>query len=221
MARSKFSRRYSDSDFNWRSQTDEGQVDAINQGLTLAQKKFGSEPYIFSYLNSDDTLEAGALQSVAQSFKQNPTKQWLVGDAKIINAQNKEIQQAIRLYKKIWRYLWQRWPATLYLLNPIPQPATFISSSLIKKVGSFDLKLNYAMDYDYWLRCSQEAGLPIFSKKTLANFRIHQTTKGTTGFKEQFQEQLAVASNYTQQKSLLKLHHWHKQLISFIYERIK
>ena len=207
---------------NWRSEKDEGQVDAINQGLELMWQEHGAQKkLIFCYLNSDDTLEPGALQAVATQFKKNPDQDWLVGDAKIINAQDQAIQKPIQIYKKIWRRLWQVWPQAIYLLNPIPQPATFIRASLTKKIGHFKPKLKYAMDYDYWLRCLKQAGKPILLKQSLANFRIHEQTKGTTGFREQFTEQLTVATSQTQNKFLLALHRLHNQFIFFIYQLIK
>ncbi len=211
---------------NWRSQKDEGQVDAINQGLEIMKaqlnaSEINSEQTIFSYLNSDDVLEPGAFQTIAEQFKQNPEKDWLVGDARIINAQGKEIQRTIRHYKKFMRRLWLVCRNLIYLLNPIPQPATFIRASLADSIGEFNQQLDYAMDYQYWLEAFQKAGYPLIIHQPLAEFRIHASTKGTTGFRVQFEEELEVAESYCQQPLLLKLHQLHNQLVYFIYQLIK
>lgn len=207
----------------WVSEPDQGQTDAINQGLAFFQQKLGtksaSEQIIFAYLNSDDYYLPGALQTVAKAFTLYPEAQWLVGDAQIVDVRGQEIQRWVRQYKKLWRWFLS-WPLLL-ILNPIPQPATFIRWSAVQAVGDFSTELRYVMDYDYWLRLYQRFGRPVVLDQALAAFRIHGQSKGGSQFEKQFQEQLHVAQHYTQQPLFLFLHQLHTWLIVWIYTHIK
>ena len=133
---------------SWSSKPDKGQTNAINKGLKALPKQQPNQ--VVAYLNSDDYYLPGTFARVAQAFEQHPDKQWLVGDAIIVDQDDNQIQQPIRLYKSIWRQFLSFF--SLSILNPIPQPSVFIRRQAIEKVGPFDEKLYYVMDYQYLLR---------------------------------------------------------------------
>lgn len=149
------------------SEKDAGQSDAINNGFRMTS---GS---IVAWLNSDDTYEPGALDTVARTLRGTGAR-WCFGECGIIDAQDREIHRAISLYK--------RWVAGRYSLrrllgrNFIPQPATFFRRELLEEAGPIDPELHLAMDYDLWLRFGRLAE-PAFVSRRLANFRRHGESK--------------------------------------------
>lgn len=207
------------SNFHWVSENDKGQSDALNKGIKAIAKLNPKPTDIFAFLNSDDYYMPSSLSQVAKIFSQNSNATWLVGDAVIVNENGQEIQSLIRAYKKFWRLFLSA--NLLSILNPIPQPATFIRYSALIKTGLFNQKLRYTMDYEYWHRLFQTVGKPITTSTPLAAFRIHGQSKGGSQFEKQFAEELQVASQYTTNSALLFLHKLHNQLINGVYSLIK
>ena len=206
----------------WVSQKDKGQTDAINQGISWIQKqsKEKNVQYFFTYLNADDYyLNPEVLYEVAETFAVHPDKKWLVGDARIVNSQEKEIQHIVRMYKFFFRHGFQG--KSLSILNPFPQPSTFFRLSAIEEIGLFNEKLRYTMDYEYWLRAYKKFGNPILLKKQLSAFRIHKLSKGGSSFKEQFQEEFQVAKDQGVSGFELDLHELHAWLTVAAYRFLK
>jgi len=69
-------KKYGDSISKWISELDNGQADAINKGLNLAEGE------IECYLNSDDILLPNCLHEVARFLVINPNIVWLSGATK-------------------------------------------------------------------------------------------------------------------------------------------
>jgi len=205
--------------FHCVSEKDKGQSDALNKGIEAIAKLNPRPTDIFAFLNSDDYYLPNSLLQVAKIFSENPSITWLVGDAVIVNEHGQEIQSLIRAYKKFWRLFLSA--NLLSILNPIPQPATFIRYSALIKTGLFNQNLRYTMDYEYWHRLFQTVGNPITISNPLAAFRIHGQSKGGSQFEKQFAEELQVASQYTTNSALLFLHKLHNQLINGVYSFIK
>lgn len=198
--------------FYWQSKKDKGQSDAINQGF---QKATGD---ILAFINSDDYYEPNTFQKIVTAFKKNPRQNWLTGYSHIINENNKIIQKPITHYKNFWlnHYSYQ----SLLILNYLSQPSTFFTKKIFDQFGLFNEKLNYTMDYDYWLKIGKN-NKPIILKDYLSNFRIHSTSKGKTNYQNQFIEDLQTANKYTQNKLILFLHQSHNNLILTTYKQIK
>ncbi len=192
----------------WISKRDKGQTDGINQGLKMAKGK------ILAYLNSDDILTSGALKRVAIFFQENPKIIWLTGKCRIIDEEDREIRSWITAYKNFW-LRWYHYQ-TLLILNYISQPATFWRRQAFKKIGYFDLHKDYAFDYDYWLRLGRKSS-PGIIWQPLANFRVHRSSKGKTGFLKQFQEDLEVVKRYTDNPILISLHRFSNFIIVSSY----
>lgn len=211
----------------WHSKKDNGQTDAINKGIIhlrkIWQKRLkndsGSDLHIFAYINSDDYYLPKAFATVAQCFAEQPEKMWLVGDAVIIDAEGGRIQEPVRWYKKFWRWLYNE--TVLHILNPIPQPSTFIRMSALNKIGEFTTGLNYVMDYDFWLRLQSKLDSPLMIAQPLAAFRIHGQSKGGSSFRKQFEEQLLVAKKYNKTRLVILLHQLHNWLITMTYNILK
>lgn len=191
----------------WLSEPDEGQTNAINKGLLKASGD------IVAYLNSDDIYLPGTLHKVAETFMQNPEMACLAGRCGMINESGASIRDFVTKYKNFWMGIGSK--HVLFVLNYISQPAVFWRRSVIDELGLLDEKLDYSMDYEYWLRISDK--YPIFYiQEVLADFRLHTHSKSTVSFIRQFDEELEVAKRYASGVSI-GLHWLHKNLIVFIY----
>jgi glycosyltransferase involved in cell wall biosynthesis len=186
--------------FNWISEEDRGQSHAINKGLAKASGD------VLAYLNSDDEYAPGALKSVTQHFKNNPSSNWCYGRLSIIDANDKEVSSLVTIYRETLgrSYSYRK----LLVLNFIPQPATFWSRSLWENVGPFEEKHHLAMDYEYWLRAGKQFdATPLASQ--LAKFRVHGESKGCTQHIKQFEQALQIAGEYSENSLLLVAHRIH------------
>jgi glycosyltransferase involved in cell wall biosynthesis len=148
--------------FRWVSEKDKGQTDAINKGLRQATGQ------ILAYLNSDDTLELDAVETVVKFFRENQDIDLVYGDANYIDEDDEITGRYLTA-----AYSWDR----LVQDCCVCQPAAFWRSSVVERFGLFDDELDYVMDYEYWLRIGQGGGgirhLPVL----LANSRLYPETK--------------------------------------------
>ncbi|MGD9129820.1 MAG: glycosyltransferase family 2 protein [Candidatus Woesebacteria bacterium] len=209
------------SKINWLSEKDKGQTDAINKGIKkILASKTDLKNSIFAYINSDDYYLPQAFEKVARAFEKNPKKMWLTGEYQVSSTKK---QLGHELIRRVWKGFFKKIYCLplLLILNPLAQPTTFIRLQAIKEIGPFKQKLKYTMDYEYWLRLEKKYGKPIFINEKLAIFRIHQSSKGGSQYKKQFQEQFAVAKRYTKNPILLFLHQLHNLLTLTIYKVLK
>lgn len=177
----------------WRSHPDSGQVSAINEGLSQATGD------IIAYLNSDDYYLPGSFQAVAGYFQSHPQALWLYGNCGVTEP---KLKWTFSL-KKLWPA--HKYPFALKIFNTINQPAVFLSKNLVKKVGKFNPKYKYAFDYDYWLRCLKYS-LPARIPQTLAVFRIHSSSLGTTDYTHQFHEDFQILSSRNDNELIIFIH---------------
>lgn len=203
-------RNYDDR-IKWISEPDNGQSDAINKGLKMVSGD------VIGILNSDDIYLNDVLQKIGNFFLDNSQADWVTGKCRIIDEEGREIRKLVTLYKNF--FLGLRSKTMLYVLNYISQPATFFRRELIDSVGYFSEDLNYAMDYDYWLRALNATRLD-YIPAYLAGFRMYSVSKSGSGFEKQFDEEYKVAKKYHPSKSVHLLHRMHVWLIRQIYTRI-
>ena len=88
-------------------------------------------------------------------------------------------------------------------------------------MGEFNEKLNFAFDYDYWLRCQTVAGTPGRLHTPLSVFRIQPDSKGNTSFQKQFAEDYKVIKKFTNNPATLILHKLGGLLTNLGYQRLK
>lgn len=154
-------RKYEEHLAWWTSEEDRGQSHAINKGLKRATGQ------ILAYLNSDDLYEPGALHAAARAF--SPGVDWVAG--KVV----------------LWEEGREPWPFpelpgrsfTRWLLGcPISQPASFWRADLHREAGPFREDLQYAMDYEFWLRLRfVHARRPRRVPRVWARYRMHSSSK--------------------------------------------
>jgi hypothetical protein len=135
----------------------------MNQGVEMATGD------VIVHLHSDDYFaHEHVLENVLNAFSNNSVA-WLFGRC-LSDINGKRVPEPY----VIPRYSYQR----LLKGNFIPHPATFIRRELFKKLGTFDIRLKYAMDYDLWLRFGSIAE-PLQLDEHLSVFRRHAGSLST------------------------------------------
>ena len=183
---------------HWTSEADDGQADAVNKGLRRARGD------IVGWINSDDTYAPGAFEAVAEAFARSQGSQWVIGRASIIDPSGQEIRPALTAYKNWW--LGRLTHERLLRQNVISQMGVFWRRPFGMAVGELDVSLNYALDYDLWLRMSRRSK-PLLLDEEVARFRVHPESKSTKNLRAQFEEDHAVAMRYENRGYGAKLRH--------------
>jgi glycosyltransferase involved in cell wall biosynthesis len=123
---------------------DQGQSEAVNKGLRLAQGE------IICWLNSDDAYPPETFQKLRNIFS-SPEINVVFGDVLQIPYGEKTIpERAVAQFSN--RYDLIRWWSSRVKLH---QPAVFFRRSVVDSIGLLDETLHYAMDYEYWWRMSE------------------------------------------------------------------
>ena len=146
---------------HWVSEPDGGQTDAVNKGLRRA----GGE--IIGWLNSDDVYYPDACRQALDYFAAHPAALVIYGQADHIDRDGARLED---YPTEAWNY--DRLLETCYLC----QPAVFFRRSLVEQCGLPDERLNYCMDYEYWLRLGRRFPFHHLPKK-LAGSRLYAETK--------------------------------------------
>jgi glycosyltransferase involved in cell wall biosynthesis len=165
-------RSYGDR-FGWVSEPDRGQTHAINKGFAR------SRGALRAYLNSDDVLVPDAVARAVDHFRRNPGWDMVYGAAEYIDEDD----------RVIGRYNTAPYSfARLMQDCCVCQPAAFWRSAVARKVGPFDESLQYAMDYDYWLRIDRAGGRIEHVADLLACSRLYAATKTRSARRQIFRE---------------------------------
>jgi glycosyltransferase involved in cell wall biosynthesis len=193
----------------WRSESDQGQSDAINKGLRMAKGD------ILAWLNSDDTYESGALQCIADAYKQSRFY-WGFGDCRIMDESDRTIRHLITWYKisQSKHYSYKR----LLRRDFISQPAAFFSRQAYEEVGEIDPSLYYSMDYDYWLKLGKRHP-PLYINRFLANFRWYTMSKNVAAYRRAAWETYQTARKHASSSDRfdVAMHYVHYWLLSLLY----
>ncbi len=146
----------------WVSEPDQGQTDAINKGFSKANGA------VLAWLNSDDTYISSAVGEAVEYLQAHPEFGAVYGDANLIDEQSRVIGRFPARQTDYGRLM------RGYV--HIPQQATFFRADLWRIVGPLDPAFFFAMDYDLWVRLSQQSPLKYYPR-LWANFRLHGGAK--------------------------------------------
>ena len=146
----------------WVSESDRGQTDAINKGFSRAKGE------ILAWLNSDDTYLPGAISEAVEFLDSHPDIGMVYGDANLVDVDGEVIGRfPARQTDK--RRLMRGYVH-------IPQQAAFFRADIWRLVGPLDPSFYFAMDYDLWVRISQQSPIEYYPR-LWANFRLHGDAK--------------------------------------------
>jgi glycosyltransferase involved in cell wall biosynthesis len=179
---------------------DRGMADALNKGIALASGD------VVGWINTDDVYLPGTFAKVSGYFNLHPECQWLFGNCRIIDEEDREVRKWITAYKNglLRNFRYDR----LLLENFISQPAVFMRRSALERVGPVDISLPTAMDYDLWLRFAR-IGEPGYIDDYLSCFRMHRDSISYKGYRAQFEEQYSIHKRHDERKWLLFLNRLH------------
>lgn len=168
--------------FKWISEKDAGQTDAIIKGFAQGDGE------ILGWLNSDDTLEPGAIACAMDYLAAHPEVDLVYGDAAFIDEQGKFIATCAHVEPFDRHRL-------LHYSDFIVQPAAFFRRSALDKAGGLDVQLHWAMDYDLWLKLTA-VGKAVYLPGRLANYRWLGDNKTASGGSGRLEEVLGVARRH-------------------------
>jgi len=165
----------------WRSRTDKGQAEAINEGIAL-----GNAEYV-CWLNSDDWLLPNGLVRLIDSLQMNPNAPAAYGRSwNFVEKTNKQHPVWVEPFSE----------HRLALRCIISQPATLIRRSAWASVGGVDGNLHMAMDYDLWWKLFESYGPLQFVNEFIAVNREHCSTKTKTQRRRHYQEAIQVVAKH-------------------------
>ncbi len=159
--------------YRYHRKKDDGQSAAIQEGWDNTQGTF------VGWLNSDDYLLPGALARVKAVFDARPEVDVVYGHAIYVN-ENGDFQQ---YFPSISKDI-----ATIYSSNIICQPACFIRRTATDRVGGLNPSLEYAMDWDLWIRLYKSGSKFYMVDEPLAIVCDHANSKTNTGRRARFRE---------------------------------
>ena len=151
----------------FRSAPDGGQSQAINEGFRRSRGE------IVAWLNSDDFYYPGAVAHAVAVLQSNPKAALVYGDGNLV-ARDGSVM--LRFPDTVPFDLWRLANLTDYIL----QPTVFFRREALFSVGLLDEQLNWALDWELWLRLASRYPFAYIERVLAAN-RIHLDTKTKTG----------------------------------------
>jgi len=149
----------------WVSEKDNGQADAINKGFSKSSGE------ILAYINSDDVYLPGVFLKIVKIFNENPKTDLVFGNIMFIDANDNFIGEL--------RFTPFNIETLIYEGGNLHQTGTFWTRKIYDKVGGFNPKYTFCMDFDFFCRVA-EVGSMVHIRDYLSCFRIHEKAKSST-----------------------------------------
>jgi len=159
-------RKYEKHFAYWVSEKDKGQSNAINKGFSKASGD------IYGWLNSDDCLEPGALDTVVESFLQYPEVDVFVGHGRKVDMSGNTVY-----YKEPGELSFEQFCGWMDGGN-FMQPSCFYRNHAWHEAGPLDESIDIALDVDLWLKMVQKFKFQKIDK-LLSTALVHEEAKTT------------------------------------------
>jgi glycosyltransferase involved in cell wall biosynthesis len=153
----------------WVSERDRGQADAINRGFAQTRGD------VLGWLNSDDTYAPGAIGAAADFLARHEDVAMVYGEADFIDVAGNVIGPCAHVEPRFSRR------RLLHYSDFIVQPAAFFRRGAFEAVGGLDPLLNWAMDYDLWLKFAAKNFKVAYLPRVLAHYRWLGDSKSAAG----------------------------------------
>jgi glycosyltransferase involved in cell wall biosynthesis len=176
--------KYSSQISYWHSKPDQGQADAINQGMNL------SSGDVVCWLNSDDMYLPGTLLDVGKRFIGRTHESHLIyGAAVTIDQSGKTLESSYQTAAPFEKF-------KLTYLDFIVQPSSFWTRTLWERTGMLNIKYNYILDWDWFIRASKLTEFE-YVRKFYSIYRFHPLHKTSNGGAKRREEILEVVNKYS------------------------
>lgn len=165
----------------WTSEPDGGQGEAVNKGVARATGE------VIAWINSDDRYaDASVVSEVLAAFAADPRRDLIYGQGLTVDASDRPL----RPYRT--REIRAPEDVLLHPSSPVLQPATFFRRRLFLEVGGVRTDLQFALDYELWLRMFPRAHAIHHLPRPLAIATYHAGAKSVSGMLRQIRETVAV-----------------------------
>jgi glycosyltransferase involved in cell wall biosynthesis len=153
-----------DPRFHFISEPDSGQSEAINKGLHRVRGE------IFNWLNSDDYLEPGSLEHVAQG---------LSSEVRLFSGKVRKFEEPGGETTGYYELELEKQAEDTLALGRYCQPSTFWRTETFREIGGVQQTMHCAMDYHLWAKYLAKYCLEGVRKtdKIFAHFREHKDSK--------------------------------------------
>lgn len=145
------------------SEKDDGQVDAINKGISLAKGEW------IAFQNSDDIYLPGSFEAFLKAIEENPDADIIAGDQLSIDANDKIID--------IWLGTGASFRAQIYFAQTFHNQSCIIRRRVFEKYGLFDASYRFSFDREFFTRILKNKLNTVHIPKFLGGFRYHEDTK--------------------------------------------
>ena len=167
--------------FNWISEPDHGQADAIQKGWNKSNGE------ILGWLNSDDLYKSGTIQKAVTSLGNNPLAAFVYSNYETIDSDGQLLKKTKVRQSDLSDQL---------LLNcQIPQQTVFIRRTALENCGGLNIDLHYMLDQELWLRVL-EIYLGKYNNDTWAQQRIHHFAKTQAQWSKLYEEYYLIVKQY-------------------------
>jgi len=152
--------------YYWVSEPDKGQTDALNKGLKI------SSGDILAFQNSDDIYLPDTFKTISRNFLLNPEVGVVYGDFLHIDENDNILDIQLLIKAHYWMQVFKG--------PQIHNQSAFWARWTYNKVGDFNEKYQFDMDYDFFSRILLYKIPSIHVKKFLGAFRHHHDSKTST-----------------------------------------
>lgn len=160
--------RYQDNIDVFVSEPDKGVYDAMNKGLGLATGQ------LIGIINSGDFYEKDAIETVVNSYHENPEVAIFHGILRVFEASG-EFKSIVGNH------------SSFLAKGMIEHPTCFVKRGVYQKHGGFNLAYKSSSDYDFMLRMRKLKVSFMFIEKILANYYTGGISFQTTALLETLQ----------------------------------
>lgn len=159
----------------WVSEKDDGQSQAINNGLKRATGDW------VAWQNSDDIFYPGTFESLANAARKNRHSSLIIGNMNLIDERDEVINDL--------KYVTPTYQSLLAEGMVLTNQAAFWRRSIHEKIGYLNEDLHYGFDYEWFLRLLQN-GRATHVNRIWGGLRMHSQTK-TSQFQALFDTEYA------------------------------
>ncbi len=167
----------------WISESDKGQSDAINKGISISSGNW------ITWQNCDDYYhDKNAFSLFASAINKNTNKLLFVGNINLVDHKNKILRDV--------KYFKPNFYSLLYEGMTLTNQACFWSKNINLKIGNLkNFKINF--DYEWFLRILKtypDCGFHL--NKTIGCFRLHKNQKTQKQSLEDFENLKKIRNDY-------------------------